>query len=45
MAPNRSNVTEPMSKLLDSIESQGIERDSIERRKIERRSTIFYEKK
>ena len=39
MSPNRSNVAKPMSKLLDSIESRGIERDSIERRKIERRST------
>ena len=41
MAPNRSNVGEPMSKLLDSIESRGMERDSIVRRKIERRSTFF----
>ena len=37
--PNQSNVAEPMSETLNSIESQGIRGDSIEHQKIERRST------
>ena len=40
MVPNQSNVAEPMSETVKSIESRGIERVLIERWTIDRRSTI-----
>ena len=41
MVPNRSNVAEPMSETLVSIECRRIKRDLIEHRTIDRHSTVF----